>query len=294
LVAILLASSGPAFAAQRKPAKTAIRSSWMQTYRKADYRDPGSLAKALESFEALYGADTTRASIEEMKGASDIAAALAQWTAGKEERRQFAAKAFAWAYDAHRKAPDDPMAKFLRARGQLLNAQNQGFIRSLPSLGKIEELGLSVFISEPDFFYGSALALLGKLYFQAPGFPISIGDNDKARLMLKQALEDSPRQTEALITLAHMALSDGNAAEATEYLQKVRLVPPWKRPVSLEDRDMALQWNLDQARAAKALAALSAKGSPKDVAETLLDSVRGLSAREIAALLPTAKSKRKP
>ena len=41
-------------------------------------------------------------------------------------------------------------------------------------------------------FSGSAYTSLGTLYFKAPSWPISFGDDKKAEVMLKQALAINP------------------------------------------------------------------------------------------------------
>lgn len=84
---------------------------------------------------------------------------------------------------------------------------------------------------------GSAYTSLGTLYFKAPGWPISFGDNEKAEVMLKQALAINPDGIDSNFFYAEFLKEQGNMVKAKEYLKKAKSAPQRpNRPVADKGR----------------------------------------------------------
>jgi len=100
---------------------------------------------------------------------------------------------------------------------------------------------------DPAALDGAAYTSLGALYYKVPGFPISFGDDDKARELLRQALKINPDGIDPNYFYADFLYEDGDYAEALHYLDKAAQAAP--RP----GRELA-----DQGRQGE-IAALAAK-----------------------------------
>jgi len=84
---------------------------------------------------------------------------------------------------------------------------------------------------------GSAYTSLGTLYFKAPGWPISFGDDEKAKTMLKQALVINPKGIDSNFFYGEFLRNQGHMAKAKEYLEKAKRAPQRpNRPVADEGR----------------------------------------------------------
>jgi tetratricopeptide (TPR) repeat protein len=99
----------------------------------------------------------------------------------------------------------------------------------------------------PNALDGSAYTSLGTLYYKVPGFPVGFGDHDKARKLLKKALEINPSGIDPNYFYAEFLYEEGEYAQALQYLDKAARAAP--RP----GRESA-----DKGRRAE-IAALSAK-----------------------------------
>jgi tetratricopeptide (TPR) repeat protein len=72
---------------------------------------------------------------------------------------------------------------------------------------------------------GSAYTSLGALYYKVPGWPIAFGDDDKARTLLKSALEINPQGVDPNYFYADFLASEGDSREAMRYLEKAKRAP---------------------------------------------------------------------
>jgi len=104
---------------------------------------------------------------------------------------------------------------------------------------------------DPGALDGSAYTSLGTLYYKVPGFPLGFGDHDKARKMLRQALELNPNGIDPNYFYGEFLYQEGKYAESLQYLDKAAKAPG--RP----GRERA-----DQGRRAE-IAALTAKVKAK-------------------------------
>jgi tetratricopeptide (TPR) repeat protein len=72
---------------------------------------------------------------------------------------------------------------------------------------------------------GSAYTSLGALYYKVPGWPIAFGDDDKARELLKSALEINPQGVDSNYFYADFLASEGDSREAMRYLEMAKRAP---------------------------------------------------------------------
>lgn len=79
---------------------------------------------------------------------------------------------------------------------------------------------------EPNALSGSAYTSLGSLYYQVPGWPIGFGDDDKARTMLKKALQIDPNGIDANYFYADFLREQGEHKAAAAALEKAIAAPP--------------------------------------------------------------------
>jgi len=78
----------------------------------------------------------------------------------------------------------------------------------------------------PAALDGSAYTSLGTLYYKVPGFPVGFGDHDKARKLLKKALEINPNGIDPNYFYAEFLYEEGEYAQALPYLDKAAKAPP--------------------------------------------------------------------
>ncbi len=98
----------------------------------------------------------------------------------------------------------------------------------------------------PSALDGAAYLALGCLYYQAPGWPISFGDNKKAEQYLRKALALNPEGIEANYYFADFLRQTGYFQEALKYFQKTAVLPdnpnqPWLSAQLKQDATTALQ-----------------------------------------------------
>jgi tetratricopeptide (TPR) repeat protein len=79
---------------------------------------------------------------------------------------------------------------------------------------------------DPKALDGSAYTSLGTLYYKVPGFPLGFGDHDKARQMLRKALELNPNGIDPNYFYAELLYEEGEYAQALQYLDKAAKAPP--------------------------------------------------------------------
>ena len=78
----------------------------------------------------------------------------------------------------------------------------------------------------PNALDGSAYTSLGTLYYKVPGFPVGFGDHDKARKLLKKALEINPNGIDPNYFYAEFLYEEGEYAQALQYLDKAAKAAP--------------------------------------------------------------------
>ena len=85
----------------------------------------------------------------------------------------------------------------------------------------------------PEVLSGSIYTSLGSLYYQAPGWPISFGSNDDAKLYLKHALELNPNGIDPNYFYGDFLIEQGKYQEAIAALEHALKAPSRpNRPVA--------------------------------------------------------------
>jgi len=79
---------------------------------------------------------------------------------------------------------------------------------------------------DPKALDGSAYTSLGTLYYKVPGFPVGFGDHDKARQMLRKALELNPNGIDPNYFYAEFLYEEHEYAQALQYLDKAAKAAP--------------------------------------------------------------------
>ncbi len=103
--------------------------------------------------------------------------------------------------------------------------QEKGIMKSLSLINPIKELAERAIGIDEEYFYGGPWRVLGRLYNKAPGFPFSIGDNEKALECLEKALKFGPEFYLNHLFLAELYISDGQNAKAKERLEWILNAP---------------------------------------------------------------------
>ncbi|NLY11275.1 MAG: hypothetical protein GX020_06290 [Firmicutes bacterium] len=115
-------------------------------------------------------------------------------------------------------APDNPHAHYWL--GTLIGriGQTKGILNSLFMIKPLQEAMERVL--EIDEEYADAYYVLSRLYDEAPGWPISIGNRNKALEMIEIALELDPDNPEFKVQIAKVLLSYRRKDEALEILME--------------------------------------------------------------------------
>jgi Tfp pilus assembly protein PilF len=79
---------------------------------------------------------------------------------------------------------------------------------------------------DPDALQGSAYTSLGVLYYKVPGFPLSFGNEDKARELLLKALAINPAGIDPNFFYAQFLCDRHHCTQALPYLEKAAKAPP--------------------------------------------------------------------
>ncbi|MAA65830.1 MAG: hypothetical protein CL581_13775 [Alteromonadaceae bacterium] len=89
---------------------------------------------------------------------------------------------------------------------------------------------------------GSAHTSLGSLYYQVPGWPLSFGDDDKAKEHLRAALKINPNGIDSNYFFADYLVEQGDKERARVYLERALAASPRpERPVADAGRKADIQ-----------------------------------------------------
>ncbi|WP_198243025.1 hypothetical protein [methane-oxidizing endosymbiont of Gigantopelta aegis] len=104
-------------------------------------------------------------------------------------------------------------------------AANLPAFEALTALDNAKTLLEQSIKQNPNALAGTAFTTLGTLYFMAPPWPISFGDNEKARQMLLKGLKINPNGIDSNYFYAKFLLSQGQDQDALNYLKKALAAP---------------------------------------------------------------------
>lgn len=89
----------------------------------------------------------------------------------------------------------------------------------------------------PDAGHGSIDTSLGSLYYQVPGWPLSFGDDDKAKHYLLKALQINPQGIDPNYFYGDFLYRNGHKKQALAALDKALQAPPRPdRPIADQGR----------------------------------------------------------
>jgi hypothetical protein len=98
-------------------------------------------------------------------------------------------------------------------------------IEALVEINHARDLLTKVIEMTPDGVNGSALVTLGTMYYMAPAWPVSFGDNHKAKALLTKALKVNPQSIEANYFYGDFLLSQNLPEQAAVYFKKALSAP---------------------------------------------------------------------
>lgn len=133
--------------------------------------------------------------------------------------------------------PESPELIFWQATIIASRAEHQNAIEAIAAIHKAEELLLKTIKIKPDTLEGAALIALGSLYYQAPGWPIAFGDNNKAEQFLKKGLQINPNGIDSNYHYGLFLLKQNQTEEAIKYF-KAALKGPVREEQEFADKSL--------------------------------------------------------
>lgn len=118
-------------------------------------------------------------------------------------------------------------------------AEEKGIMNSLFLAGPIVEEMTKVISIDPSFRNGSAYMVRGRVYQKAPGWPISIGDPQKAQEDFENAIKYPNKQ--AYRYYAEFLISKNKKEKALEIIEKGLSLPPSEEKIIDEYETKILQ-----------------------------------------------------
>lgn len=122
-----------------------------------------------------------------------------------------------------------PESAELHTWAGIIRGSQAGAEGGLSALSRVKEArsefeqALSI---DPTTLDGSAYTSLGTLYHQVPGWPISFGDDDKARELLQKGLHLNPDGIDSNYFWGDFLHDQGNDAQARQALEKALAAAP--------------------------------------------------------------------
>jgi tetratricopeptide (TPR) repeat protein len=137
------------------------------------------------------------------------------------EIRQFFLKGKSYAELLARERPDLVEGHYWLALNLCGLAENSSTLEALRLLPRIlQELDRTVKI-DPAYDQGGPHRVLGRIFFQAPGWPFSVGDLNKALRHLEAAVQFAPKNSTNQLFLGEAYLKAADWPRARQHLEKV-------------------------------------------------------------------------
>jgi tetratricopeptide (TPR) repeat protein len=118
-------------------------------------------------------------------------------------------------------------------------AEANGVLKSLAYVNPIKNELDKVIKLDPAFDHAGGYRILGRVYYRAPGWPVSIGDGKLSVLNLKKALDSAPGNRLNYYFLADTLSGQNEKAEAMKLILKALALPQDTANVT-EDNDTIL------------------------------------------------------
>lgn len=182
----------------------------------------------------------------------------ASWAAtNRDEKAKFAEEGIATAREALRLHPAEAGLEYYLA----LNLGQLASTRGMSALKLVREMETHLLTArklDETFSDAGADRSLGYLYLDAPGWPVSVGSNEKARKHLESALKLAPIYPEHGLALAEACLRWKKSDEARRHVAQVEEI--WSKA---KEQYAGPRWEADWAEWEKRLTALKGKLKPK-------------------------------
>lgn len=196
---------------------------------------------------------------------------------------------YRWAIRANKISPERYDILYLNAVNLLMYSYSRGVIESLKSLDEVRRNAEKVYQKAPDFLDYSPSILLGVLYAEAPWFPLSFGNPEKAEKFFREAITNAPNNTTSYIFLARTYLRTGFIEKGLGYLKKILELPPRKSWKTIWEEDLDFWWHVDRIRALMALKAYKEKLSPHEIANIIDTGPRNMKGDNLEEILKSAE-----
>lgn len=109
--------------------------------------------------------------------------------------------------------------------GEAKWAEANGILDSLFAAPDIKDEMTKIIKIQPDYFHGIAFAVRAKVYDFAPGWPISVGDKDKAYQDLATAMKYGPDSRIIYQQYAEILMNDNKYIEAKKMIENALALP---------------------------------------------------------------------
>ncbi|MDY0059484.1 MAG: tetratricopeptide repeat protein [Myxococcota bacterium] len=187
----------------------------------AGRKDPASLQQAIALWQKVLEEDPSNA-----EAAWKLSRAAVWWGdhAPKGKREEIHKKGMNWGKQAIKLDPQNPEAHYWTAANMGSYGRAHGIMESLSMIKPMKAECETILRLDKN--YWRAHMLLGMLYREAPGWPVSIGDDGKAVEELKRAVALAPRIPRALFELGLGYLENGDEELARKTLQQAIDAPP--------------------------------------------------------------------
>ncbi len=147
------------------------------------------------------------------------------YTQSDQQQRQSLNRLIDRARNLSQQFPDSAETKIWHAVLLSTQAANLAPLDALLALDKAKALLEQSIKQKPTAMKGAAYVTLGTLYFMAPGWPVSFGDDSKAEKMLKKGLQLSPEGIDSNYFYAKFLLDQGKEKAALKHLKRALHAP---------------------------------------------------------------------
>ena len=175
------------------------------------------LNELLQNYREIVNGDHSK---EKLVKTASLASGLIQVVKDKKNKLKIAKMGYRVAQILMNKYPNDPSGYYYSALHlgyMALYIGPENLLMAIPRIKKLAEKAIKL---DPFYHKGSPQVLLCALYFEAPTFPISIGDIEKARQYCSYVVKEFPESCTPYLYLAAIAqILEGNE-KAREILLK--------------------------------------------------------------------------
>ncbi len=144
--------------------------------------------------------------------------------AAQDTRLELFQKGIDWSNKAIQLDPKNPGGYFWLGVNNGKYGETRGIIKSLFLIGPIKDAMNQVIALDPDYEYGGAHRVLGRMYFKLPRF--AGGGIDKSIDYLKKSLAFAPNISTTRLFLAECYLSQKDYKKAQHELNAILSTPP--------------------------------------------------------------------